>query len=71
MKETEAEHEAAGDILKEMRKITDDFKVPADGCTTYTLTYKKLEELESDLFEHIHLENNILFLNIGDNVNTQ
>lgn len=61
VKETEDEHEAAGDILKELRRITEDYQVPADGCGTYEKTYRTLEELESDLFQHIHLENNILF----------
>ncbi len=65
IKETEDEHDAAGDILKELRKITHDFKVPKDGCNTYLLSYKLLEELESDLFQHIHLENNILFKRLG------
>lgn len=60
-KELEDEHAEAGDILKELRKITNDFAVPADGCNTYRLTYAKLEELEADTFQHIHLENNILF----------
>ncbi|NBI05549.1 iron-sulfur cluster repair di-iron protein [Senegalia massiliensis] len=61
LEETESEHEAAGDILKEMRKITDGFKVPEDGCNTYRITFEKIEAIEKDLFEHIHLENNILF----------
>ena len=61
VKELEDEHEGAGDILKELRKITNDYAVPEDGCNTYTLTYAKLQELEADLFQHIHLENNILF----------
>ena len=55
------EHTGAGDILKELRKVTNDFKAPSDGCNTYKLTYAKLEEMESDIFQHIHLENNILF----------
>lgn len=55
------EHTGAGNILKELRKITNDYEVPANTCTTYRLTYNKLEEMESDLFQHIHLENNILF----------
>ena len=67
--ETEDEHEAAGDILKELRKITDDFKVPNDGCNTYVITFKILEELEADLFQHIHLENNILFKRMNLDVN--
>ena len=41
--------------------MTNDFKAPADGCNTYKLTYAKLEEMESDIFQHIHLESNILF----------
>lgn len=61
LKELEDEHEGAGDILKELRKITQDYKVPEDGCSTFGLTYNKIQEVESDLFQHIHLENNILF----------
>ena len=55
------EHDGAGDVLKELRKVTDQYSIPEDGCTTYERTYRKLEDLESDLFQHIHLENNILF----------
>lgn len=61
IKETEDEHDGAGDILKELRQITENYKVPDDGCATFELTYRQLQELEADLFEHIHLENNILF----------
>jgi regulator of cell morphogenesis and NO signaling len=59
--ELEEEHTGAGDVLKELRRITEQYQTPADGCTTYGLTYQKLYELESDLFHHIHMENNILF----------
>ena len=69
VKETEEEHEAAGGVLKELRKITSNFSVPNDGCSTYALTYNGLEEMESDLFQHIHLENNILFKRMGIDVN--
>lgn len=61
IQELEEEHEGAGTILKELRKITKDYSVPEDGCNSYRLTYNKLQELESDTFAHIHLENNILF----------
>lgn len=61
MNETETEHEGAGDILKELRRITEDYTVPQDVCNTFLMTYEKLQELEADLFQHIHLENNILF----------
>lgn len=57
----EEEHEGAGDILKKIRKATNDYELPMDACNTYRLTYLKLEELESLTFDHIHLENNVLF----------
>lgn len=60
-KELEDEHVGAGDILKKLRKVTNDYTVPEDGCNSYRLTYVKLMELEADTFQHIHLENNILF----------
>ena len=61
LEDTEAEHDAAGDILKNLRKLTDNYTVPEYGCTTFQIVYDKLQEIESDLFHHIHLENNILF----------
>lgn len=57
----EAEHTGAGDILKELREITKDYNIPEDVCETFEKTYNKLQELEADTFQHIHLENNILF----------
>ncbi|BCG60132.1 iron-sulfur cluster repair di-iron protein [Paenibacillus sp. URB8-2] len=57
----EEEHDAAGNILKQLRAVTGDFTPPEHACTTYRLTYARLEELEGMTFEHVHLENNILF----------
>lgn len=59
-KKLEEEHEDAGKILHELREITQDYAVPDDGCGTYHTAYEELEELENDIFQHIHLENNIL-----------
>lgn len=55
------EHDAAGDLLREIRKLSKDFAVPADACISYQTLYGALEEFEADLHQHIHLENNILF----------
>ena len=55
------EHEAAGDILKELAEVTDDYKVQEWGCISFKLLYDYLHDLEKDLFIHIHKENNILF----------
>ena len=57
----EMEHEQAGEDLTEIRELTSDFSLPADACNSYTILFKKLEEFESDLYDHVHLENNILF----------
>ena len=55
------EHDTAGEILRDMRALTADYKVPADACISYQTLYQALENLEKDLHQHIHLENNILF----------
>ena len=65
IKDLESEHTGAGDILKEIRKITLDYTIPQDVCNTFKFTYTKLGEMENDLFQHIHLENNILFPRLG------
>ncbi|MCC7400329.1 MAG: iron-sulfur cluster repair di-iron protein [Chitinophagaceae bacterium] len=59
--ESEKEHDSVGDAMKEIRKLSKDYAIPGDACTSYKLLYKMLEEFENDLFVHIHLENNILF----------
>lgn len=58
---TENEHDEAGDILKELEKITRDFNAPEGACTTFKLVYAKIHDLEKDLFKHIYLENSVLF----------
>lgn len=55
------DHDNAGDILREIRKLSRGYIVPEDACLSYQTFYKELEALEHDLHQHIHLENNILF----------
>ena len=62
VEETEKEHDSVGRALEEIRKLNNDYAIPEDACTSYKLLYQMLQELESDLFTHIHLENNILFV---------
>lgn len=64
LNELEKEHTGAGDIIKELREVTEHYIAPKDACRTFELTYRKLGELEQNTFQHIHLENNILFKNI-------
>ena len=56
-----SEHEDAGNLLKDLRELSKDFTAPESACNTYRALYDLLEEFESDLFQHIHLENNLLF----------
>jgi regulator of cell morphogenesis and NO signaling len=55
------EHDSAGDALARMRQITSGYTLPAGACNTFRALWFELEELERDLHQHIHLENNILF----------
>ena len=57
----EDEHAAAGEHLRELRRLTDGFEPPEWACNTFRGLYHGLAELERELFEHIHLENNVLF----------
>ena len=57
----EADHDAAGEILAEMNEVTNAYTPPAGACNSFQFLYRKLKELDDDLHQHIHLENNILF----------
>lgn len=55
------EHDDHGASLGRIRELATDFSPPAEACATWRALYAGLEKLESDLMEHIHLENNVLF----------
>jgi len=57
----EREHREAGDEMRMIRELTGNYFTPADGCTTYKVCMKELEDFERDLHRHVHLENNVLF----------
>lgn len=57
----EREHDAVGGLLARLRKLTDGYRVPDDGCATYRTCFAALEELEADTHLHVHKENNLLF----------
>jgi regulator of cell morphogenesis and NO signaling len=57
----QAEHEEAGILLKLIRDLTQNYTLSTEACATYRLVFEKLQAFENDLFQHIHLENNILF----------
>lgn len=57
----EHEHVVAGDLMKSIRRLSNDYTVPEFACPTYRVTFQKLREFDNDLMTHVHLENNILF----------
>lgn len=56
-----AEHDRAGELLKTMRSVTGDYEIPSDACPSFAALFTRLEHLEQDIHQHIHLENNLLF----------
>jgi len=61
IKMMEAEHEDAGEILRKIAQLSNNYTPPESACNTYRAFYAKLDEFEQDLHQHVHLENNILF----------
>jgi len=67
----EDEHEQAGNLMEKIRLYSSNYIPPADACTTYQLSFAALHAFESDLHQHVHLENNILFPKAIDAFNTR
>lgn len=57
----ESEHDDAGGGLARLAELTDDYTPPEWACNTYQALLDGLHDLELDLHEHIHKENNGLF----------
>lgn len=57
----EVDHDAAGEILAEIQKLSNNYTPPTEACNSYQFLFKKLRDLDEDLHQHIHLENNLLF----------
>ena len=57
----EHEHRDAGEALRRMNELTNGCTPPADACNTFRATLDGLRELEADMYQHVHKENNVLF----------
>ena len=44
-----------------MKEITNNYTAPEEACKSHLVMLNKLKDLDRDLIQHIHLENNILF----------
>ncbi|WEV77512.1 iron-sulfur cluster repair di-iron protein [Janibacter cremeus] len=61
LRELIAEHDVVGDLLSRIHELTDGHTPPQDACNSYRAMLTGLAELEHDVHEHVHKENNLLF----------
>ena len=57
----ESEHADHARNLALLREKTGGYQAPSEACNTWRALYLGLAELERELMQHIHLENNVLF----------
>jgi regulator of cell morphogenesis and NO signaling len=55
------EHNRLANLILKIRELTDNYVPPAGACARHKVSYYKLKELDNDLVQHIHLENDVLF----------
>ncbi len=61
IRQMELEHHGAGDALESFRALTDGYTPPDWACNTYRAMVDALARLESDMHQHVHKEDNVLF----------
>jgi len=57
----DTEHKRIAAYLKELRQLTGHYSFTPSVCTNHQVIYHKLKEFDTDMVQHKHLENNILF----------
>ncbi len=55
------EHGNVGVRLRRLRELADGYAIGSAHCSTHQALYRGLHDLELDLHQHVHEENNILF----------
>jgi regulator of cell morphogenesis and NO signaling len=61
IRQMEFEHDEAGEALRQLRQLTDDYNPPDWACNTYRALLDALHRFEQDMHQHVHKENNVLF----------
>jgi iron-sulfur cluster repair protein YtfE (RIC family) len=56
-----APSDRVGAHLRAIRELTSDFTLPPEACNTVRALFDGLENLEHEMHDHVHLENEILF----------
>ncbi|MBS2005022.1 MAG: iron-sulfur cluster repair di-iron protein [Candidatus Obscuribacterales bacterium] len=55
------DHDDAGDTMKKMASLTNNYVAPADACNTFRVLLDSLKRFEIEMHEHVHKENHVLF----------
>jgi len=55
------EEESTVKLLTRMRELTNDYNAQPNACTNHKVNFLTLREIDNDIVQHLHLENNILF----------
>ena len=55
------EHESVECIVAELRRLTYGFEPPSWACATHCALFSGLRAFETNLRQHVHLENDVLF----------
>jgi regulator of cell morphogenesis and NO signaling len=54
------EHLAVASLLERIQAATDNFTLPDWACNSYRTLFAELQQLQDDVFTHVHLENHVL-----------
>jgi len=60
LKVISSRNESLRHVLNKIRLITSDYNPPVNSCVTHKVTFFKLRQLDTDLRQHLYLENEIL-----------
>lgn len=59
------DHEDTGQLLNVMNQLTSDYQTPEEACGTRKLVYQRLQNIERQTHQHVHLENHVLFKKVS------
>ena len=59
------DHEDTGQLLNVMNQLTADYQTPEEACGTWKLVYQRLQNIERQTHQHVHLENHVLFKKVS------
>ena len=59
------DHEDTGQLLNVMNQLTSDYQTPEEAFGTWKLVYQRLQNIERQTHQHVHLENHVLFKKVS------